>query len=192
MAGAPADTNSTGKPKYIVVDRQQSYWGSIEVDELIDVDHPARAIWSLTERVELSSFEESVKSREGQAGAPSHSPRLLVSVWLYAYGRGIGSARAVERMMEHEPGLRWLCGDQPVNHHTLSDFRTRGKEQLDHLFASVLATLDEEGLIDLRTLMQDGTKMRAVASKWSFHRERTLRRKYEEACAVIEALGEAA
>lgn len=177
-----------GKPRYIAVNREQSYWGQIDLDEMIDAGHPARAIWALSGRLDLSGFEASIQSREGQAGAPSHSPRLLVSVWLYAYSLGVGSARAVERMMRHEPGLRWLCADAPVNHHTVSDFRTSGKEKLNSLFASVLATMDEEGLIDLSRLMQDGTKMRAVASKWSFHREPTLRRKYEEAQALVETL----
>jgi hypothetical protein len=43
-------------------------------------------------------------------------------------------------------------------------------------------------LIDLRTLMQDGTKVRAVAGKQSFHREKTLRNKCEEARGLVEAL----
>jgi transposase len=189
MADAAESAKLAGKPKYIVVNRAQSYWGAIDLDDLIDAEHPARAIWLLTGRLDVSGFEESIRSREGRAGAPSHSPRLLVSVWLYAYSLGIGSARAVERMMKHEPGLRWLCADQPVSHHTLSDFRTSGKEKLNQLFASVLATMDEEGLIDLRTLMQDGTKMRAVASKSSFHRQATLRSKCEQARALVEVLG---
>jgi transposase len=188
MADAAESAKLAGKPKYIVVNRAQSYWGAIDLDDLIDAEHPARAIWLLTGRLDVSGFEESIRSREGRAGAPSHSPRLLVSVWLYAYSLGIGSARAVERMMKHEPGLRWLCADQPVSHHTLSDFRTSGKEKLNQLFASVLATMDEEGLIDLRTLMQDGTKMRAVASKSSFHRQATLRSKCEQARALVEVL----
>lgn len=90
--------------------------------------------------------------------------------------------------MSYEPGLRWLCADEPINYHTLSDFRSSQKEKLNGLFAQVLAVMDEEGLIDLRTLMQDGTKVRAVASKGSFHREGTLRKKCEQAQALVEEL----
>jgi transposase len=178
------------KARYIALDRAQMYWGEIDLENLIEADHPARAIWELTAKLDLKSFEKEIQSREGSAGAPSHSPRLLVSVWIYGYSRGIGSARAIERMMSYEPGLRWLCADQPVNHHTLSDFRTSSKEKLDEMFAGVLAVMDEEGLIDLRLLMQDGTKMRAVASKQSFHRQGTLQRKQEEARALVQALKE--
>jgi hypothetical protein len=30
---------------------------------------------------------------QGHAGRPAFDPHLLVSLWLYAYSRGIGSAR---------------------------------------------------------------------------------------------------
>jgi transposase len=189
MQVAEERAKAVARPRFIHLNREQLSWGAIDLENLIEADHPARAIWWLAGRLDLSSFEEEIESREGSAGAPRHSPQLLVSVWIYAYSRGIGSARAVERMMSYEPGLRWLCADRAINYHTLSDFRTSQKEKLEELFAGVLAVMDEEGLIDLRTLMQDGTKMRAVASKESFHREGTLRRKCEEARALVEGLG---
>ena len=188
MQIADVGANAASKPKFIQLNREQSYWGEIDLESLIETDHPARAIWALTERLDLSSFEAGIRSREGTVGAPRHSPRLLVSVWIYAYSQGIASARALERMMSHEPGLRWLCADDPINYHTLSDFRSSQREKLNDLFAKVLAVMDEEGLIDLGTLMQDGTKVRAVAGKWSFHREGTLRNKCEQARALVEEL----
>lgn len=42
---------------------------------------------------------------------------------MYGLTLGIGPARELERRLEQEPGLRWLCGDERINHHTLSDFR---------------------------------------------------------------------
>ena len=176
------------KPRFIPLNRNQSYWGTIELESLIDANHPARAIWWLTGQLDLSSFEKDIQGREGTAGAPSHSPQLLVSVWVYAYSQGIASARALERMMSHEPGLRWLCADKPINYHTLSDFRCNQKEKLNDLFAKVLAVMAQEGLINLGTLMQDGTKMRAMASKSSFHREATLHDRCQEARALVEEL----
>ncbi len=188
MQVADEGVNAASKPKFIQLNREQSYWGEIDLESLIEADHPARAVWALTGRLDLSSFEEGIRSREGTAGAPRHSPRLLVSVWVYAYSQGIASARALERMMSYEPGLRWLGADDPINYHTLSDFRSSQKEKLNDLFAKVLAVMDEEGLIDLGTLMQDGTKVRAVASKSSFHRAGTLRSKCEQARALVEEL----
>jgi transposase len=176
------------EPKFIHIDRSQLRWGEIDVESLIEADHPARAIWCLISRLDLSSLENNGRSVKGKAGAPRHAPQLLVSVWIYAYSQGIASARAIERMMGYEPGLRWLCGDQAVNHHTLSDFRVGNLEQLRGLFTEVLGVMAEEQLLDLTTLMQDGTKMQAVASKHSFHRRPTLERHLAEAQAVVQQM----
>ncbi len=89
---------------------------------------------------------------------------------MYGYQQGVGSARALEKMMGYEPGLRWLCAGHDINHHTLSDFRVSHREALDGLLSELLAVLEQEGLADFTTVMQDGTKIRSVASKRSFQR----------------------
>jgi transposase len=91
-------------------------------------------------------------------GSPCWPPRLLLSVWLYAYQQGIASAREVERGMQWEPGLRWLCGLEVVNVPTLCDFRMAQKEKLEALMAQLLTVLSGEGLVDISTVIQDGTK----------------------------------
>jgi len=182
---APADSLA---PKFIRIDRSQLHWGPIDVESLIESDHPARAIWSLVSRLDLSNLENSGRSVKGKAGAPRHAPQVLVSVWIYAYSQGIASARAIERMMSYEPGLRWLCGDEAVNHHTLSDIRVGNGDRLRELFTQVLGVMAEEDLLDLTTLMQDGTKMQAVASKNSFRRRATLEQHMESARVAVEKL----
>lgn len=179
---------ATPAPKFIHIDRSQTRWGVIDVESLIGPQHPARIVWMLLGRIDLSVFENCGRSLKGQVGAPRHSPRLLISVWIYAITLGVASARAIERMMSHEPGLRWLCGDAPVNHHTLSDFRTSDKERLDTLFTEVLGAMANDNLLDLTTLMQDGTKMRALASQRSYHRRPTLEEHMAKAREVLAEL----
>src|SRR5206468_2310948 len=147
------------KPRYVEIDRTQMSWRAFDVDQLIGPDHSARAIWSLVGKLNLSAFEKDIHSLEDHSGRPCWSPQLLISVWIYGYSLGISSARALQRMMDYEPGLRWLCGAEVINHHTLSDFRLSQKEALETVFAQVLALMDEEGLMDLDTVMHDGTKM---------------------------------
>ncbi len=77
---------------------------------LIGLDHPARAIWELTGKLDLGKFYEPVVSAQGLAGRRGWDPRLLLSIWLYAYSKGESSSRAVAREMEYEPGLMWLGG----------------------------------------------------------------------------------
>lgn len=174
--------------KTIVLDRSQTQWVALDLESLIGEDHAARLIWELSGRFDLSRFEKDHKTREGEAGRPCWPARLLVSVWVYSYSLGVASSRAIERMQSHEPGLRWLTADQAINHHTLADFRVGHKEALEELFAQFLALLETAGLVELSTLLHDGTKVRAVAGRGSFHGRKTLQKRVREARKVIKKL----
>lgn len=168
------DTAPVDVIKYIAIDRSQMRLVPQDVDQIIPPDHPARLIWEVAETLDFSAFEEGTKSQEGRAGRPCWPARLLASVWIYAYSMGTPSARAIERMMEHEPGLRWLTGLEVINYHTLASFRVGHGEALKELFAQFLLLLDIAGVVDLRTILHDGTKVRAVAGRGSYHRRQTL------------------
>jgi hypothetical protein len=74
----------------------------------------------------------------------------------------------------------------------LSDFRVQPAEALEKLFVEVLGVLSAEGLIALKRVMVDGTKIQAQAAVDSFHREQTLRAHLAAARQQVAALGEAA
>lgn len=179
-----------GQPKLRTVDRQQTTMVTIYVEDLIPADHKARAIWQFVESMDLSRFSEAFRTSQGCAGRPAWDPRLLVSVWVYAYSEGISSAREIERLMQWEPGLQWLGGLVAVNHHTLSDFRVEHKKALDELFAQLLATLESVGLVNLEQVMHDGTKIRTQAGADSFRREKTLRERLKQAQEVVAQMGD--
>lgn len=179
-------------PNYIPINRAQMEWGVVDLESLVEADHPVRAIWDMSGRLDLSRFEQAMHNDDEQGGRPCWAPRLLFSVWVYGYSQGIASARALERLMEHEPALRWLCGGQRINHHTLSDFRVSDTEKLEDLIAQLLAALDQEQLIDLHTVAHDGTKIQARASRYSFHRVPTLRDRVKVARKLVRALDEQA
>jgi len=155
------------------IDRSQSYWGAVEIESLIAPDHRARGIWELVSTLPVEEFLSDNKSVAGRAGAERTDPRLLIAVWVYGLTLGIGSARELERQLEREPGLRWLCGDEGVNHHTLSDFRVAHGAALDGLFSRVLAAL---------------TKIQAQAGASSLRREPTLRERLRQAEQVVAEL----
>jgi transposase len=186
------ETDDQAPLRTIFIDRAQTRFGEIDVESLIELDHPARLVWEVTGQFDLRRFEINQKSREGNAGRPCWPARLLVSVWVYSYSIGVASARAIERMMAHEPGLRWLTGDQEINHHTLSDFRVGDKGALEDVFTQLLALLDMADLIDLRRLLQDGTKIKAVAGSGSLHRRRTVEKRVREARKLVKKLDAAA
>ena len=177
-----------GKIKYQAIDRSQTRWEQLDIEELIPQNHAARVIWEVSGKFDFRRFEATRKTREDEAGRPCWSPRLLASIWIYSYSVGIASARAIERMMTHEPGLRWLAGTEVINHHTLSDFRVEDKEGLEGLFAQFLAMLETAGVVDFRTMLHDGTKVKTVAGSASLHRRKTLEKRLKQARKVMREL----
>ena len=61
-----------------------------------------------------------------------------------------------------------------MNHHTLSDFRVQQGEFLDHQLTVSVATLESEGLVEMKRVAQDGVRIRGSAGAASFRRKPTL------------------
>jgi transposase len=162
--------DATALPRLNAIDRQQLVLRTVDVEKLIDDDHSARAIWELVGRLDLSLYYSQIAAVEGQPGREHTDPQLLISVWIYAYSRGISSAREVARQCEFEPAFQWLCGLQPISHRTLSGFRSEYKAALDDLFVQVLGMLSAEGLITMERVTLDGTKIKANAGGNTFRR----------------------
>lgn len=179
------------KPKKLKpIDRSQGLLVPLVIENLVPPDHKVRAIWALTGRLDLSRFLDRIVTTEGEVGRMAWNPRLLISIWIYAYSEQVSSARQIQRMMEYEPGLMWLAALGVVNHHSLSDFRVHYQAELDGLFAELLAVLEEAGFITLHTVMHDGTKVRAQAGVDTFRREKTLAERLQQARQFLAAMGD--
>jgi transposase len=178
-----------GKPRYEVIEREQLCWRRVDVERLIGEEHAARAIWEFVGRLDLRGYEEEVRAVEGKAGRPGWEPRLLISLWIYAYSEGVNSGRAIEELCEWEPAYQWLTGARVVNAHTLSDFRVKHAVALQELFVQSLGVLSADGLISLQRVMQDGTKIRANAASDSFCRKERVEQALRQAREQVEAVG---
>jgi transposase len=176
------------KPRYEAINREQLCWRVVAVERLIGEEHPARAIWEFVGQLDLSGYSEEVRAVEGKAGRPAWEPRLLISLWVYAYSEGVGSARAIEQLCEWEPAYQWLTGATVVNAHTLSDFRVKHEQRLNGLFGQILGLLSADGLITLERVMQDGTKIRAKAAPDSFRRKERVEQALKQAAEQVEAV----
>jgi transposase len=188
VPAAPAKPLPPAAVRVQAVDRSQMVWRSVDVGRLIEEDHPARAIWALTEQLDLTRFYQPIAAAAGTAGRTPWDPRLLVSLWVYGYSRGVNSARELARRCTYEPAFQWLCGLAAINYHTRSDFRTAHGPALNELFVELLGVLSHEGLVSLERVMHDGTKVKAFAGSGSFRREGSLRAHLAAAQQQVEAL----
>jgi transposase len=178
------------KVRLKAINRRQLLLRPVEVEELVAEDHEVRAIWAFVGQLDLSRYHQEIEVVEGEAGRPAWDPQLLMSLWLYAYSKGVSSGREVSQLCGSDPAYQWLSGMEVVNHHTLSDFRVKHREALDKVFVDALGALSAEGLVTLERVMQDGTKVKACAGGDTFRREETLRAHLEAARQQVEQMGD--
>ena len=177
-----------GAPRVVSADRSQLELRPVDLDGLIPAGHRARAVWHFVERLDLRAFYAPIKARGSQAGRPHSDPKVLLALWVYALRNGVGQARELERLCHEHDAYRWRRGGMAVNYHTLSDFRWQHPAAVDELVTSVLAVLLHQGVVSLRRVAQDGTRVRASAGSNSFRRQRRLEEWLEAARAQLAAL----
>ncbi len=170
--------------------RNQIEFQQCALDDLLAEDHQARIVWSYVDSLDLAELFERIQAVAAGPGQAPPDPRILLSLWLYATLRGVGSARELNRLCQFHAAYRWICGGVSMNYHTLSDFRTGHVELLDRLLTESVASLMAEGLVTLDRVAQDGMKVRASAGAASFRRQPTLEEALTEAEEQLRQLKE--
>ena len=184
------EKEKTRRVRLKAINREQMVLRPMDVERLVPEDHEVRAVWEFVGRMDLSGYYEEIDAVEGEAGRSATDPQLLISLWIYGYSKGVSSAREIGRLCEYDPAYQWLTGLEPINYHTLSDFRVKHEEALDELFTQVLGVLSAEGLITLERVMHDGVKVKACASADTFRREERIRVHLEAAREQVEQMGD--
>lgn len=177
-----------GRPRLVLPNRGQVELRPVDLESLLALDHPARAVWEFVESLDLSPLYAKVQAVEGVAGRPAIDPRIYMALWLYATIEGVGSARALERLTQQHDAYRWILGGVSVNHHSLSDFRVQHGEYLDGVLTHSVAVLMHQDLVKLNRVSQDGTRVRASAGAASFRRQETLEQCLREADEQVRHL----
>lgn len=175
-------------PRLRRVDREQVLLEPCEFDRLISEDHEARTIWAVVERMDLSAFYDEIQARGSWPGRSATDPRILIALWLYATKNGVGSGRELDRLCREHAAYRWLRGGVALNYHTLNDFRVAHGDNLDRLFTDVLSCLVHQGIVKVKRIAQDGTRVHASAGSSSFRRRETLETLQEKMREHVEAV----
>lgn len=178
-----AVTPVAGIPRLRVACRDQVVMRMLSLDQMLPPDDEARTVVAFVEQADLSELYDSIRAVEGGPGRSPIDPQILLSLWLYATIKGVGSARALEWQCKFHLAYQWICGDVSVNDHTLSDFRVDHAEILDRLLTRQIAQLMSVGAVTLERVAQDGVRVRASAGTSSFRRKPTL----EECLVAAEA-----
>jgi transposase len=135
------------------------------LDELISEGHPVRVVGAVLDKVDISALLHQYKP----GGTSSYHPRMLLKALVYAYINNIYSSRKIEEALQESIYFMWLTGMSKPDHNTINRFRgQRLQKTLQPIFTQVVLLLCEEGLLSLKDLYTDGTKIEANANRYTF------------------------
>src|SRR5215218_9265917 len=163
---------------FLTCDRNQTLLMPPDLRDWLDEDHLAWFVIDAVAELDLEPFYASYRA-DGH-GAAAHDPRMMVTLFAYAYAVGERSARGIERRCREDVAFRVICANQAPDHATIARFRVRHEEALAGLFGQVLGLCGRAGIVDVGVLAVDGTKLAAAASDAAI-------RSYEQVAAEIIA-----
>ena len=134
-------------------------------DDLVPINHPVRIVNTIIDHIDISPLEKSYKG----GGTSSYHPRMLLKVIIYAYLRNLYSSRKIEQALSENIHFMWLSGQSKPDHNTINDFRSKRLQgHLKKIFHQVVLLLVEQGVISLKDIFVDGTKIEANANRYTF------------------------
>lgn len=129
-------------------------------DELISPTHPVRMINTIVDSLEIKGILRKYKG----GGNTSYHPRMLLKVLFYSYMNNVYSSRKIEQLLHENIYYIYLSGKQTPDHNTINRFRgKRLAGELKKVFVQITEKLSEHGLLSLREVYVDGTKIEANA-----------------------------
>jgi len=135
------------------------------LDELVAKNHPVRVVNEVLDKVDITRLIEQYKP----GGTSSYHPRMLLKVMVYAYINNIYSSRKIEEVLQENIYYMWLSGMSKPDHNTINRFRgKRLQATLQPIFTQVVLLLVEEGLLSIKDIYTDGTKIEANANRYTF------------------------
>lgn len=134
-------------------------------EEQVPKNHPVRVINKVLDKIDATPLYRLYKP----GGASNYHPVMLLKVLVYAYVNNIYSSRKIEAALQESIYFRWLSGDNQPDHNTINRFRgERLKDVLRNIFIQVVQLLAEEGVLSIKELYTDGTKIEANANHYTF------------------------
>jgi len=157
-----------GKTLSVVFKSNHQHQGMLlppDIQDLIAANHPVRVVDAVLDKVDIAQLMAQYKP----GGTSSYHPRMLLKVLVYGYINNIYSSRKIEEAVSQNICFMWLSGMSKPDHNTINRFRAKRLQQtLQPIFTQVVLLLCEEGLLSLKDLYTDGTKIEANANRYTF------------------------
>ncbi len=155
------------------------------LEELIDDHHPVRVVNQVVDQINI----EPLLAKYKPGGTSVYHPRMLLKVLIYSYLTNVYSSRKIEAALKENVHFMWLSAMSKPDHNTIARFRSdRLKDVLQGIFTQVVELLIEEGLVNIKNIYTDGTKIESVANKYSFVWGKAIKTSKERISKQLEEL----
>ena len=147
---------------FIVADRDQVLLLPPDLRSWLPDGHLALFVIDAVEELDLAAFYGAY--RWDGRGRPAYDPAVMVALVLYAYAKGVRSAREIERRCVEDVAFRVLAASLAPDHATIARFRAQHEQALGELFGQVLGLCAQAGMVRAGVVAVDSTKLEANAS----------------------------
>ena len=155
------------------------------IEDMIDPHHPVRIVNQVINKIDIDALYARYKG----GGTSSYHPRMLLKVVVFSYLSNIYSSRRMEAALKENIHFMWISGMNTPDHNTINRFRSeRLKGVLKQVFGKVVELLVAEGLVDLKEVYVDGTKIESRANRYTFVWRKAIRTSKERIKKQLEEL----
>ena len=141
----------------------QPLWLPPDLRDWLPENHLVYTVSELVDQLDLAAFYAPY-AQQGSGNLP-YAPALMVKILVYGYATGVLSSRRLAQKLEEDVAFRVLAAGNRPQHRTLCEFRRRHRADFGAVLVAVVQLARDLGLVSLATLVPDGTKVRAHASK---------------------------
>lgn len=132
------------------------------VEGLLDDGAPIWAVWDLVDRMDLSMFERAFRA-DNSGGVP-YDPRLIVTVVMACYQRGIRSPSRIAADCRDRLDLQVVLGGRTPSEATIRRWIGRHRQAWQRVETEVLRLCGEAGLVKIAVTATDGSPVAANAA----------------------------
>lgn len=135
------------------------------LENSIEEDNPVRIIDALVDLLYKKDPEKFHTKGLTKNGRKPYHPTTLLKLYLYGYLNRITSSRRLETETHRNIEVKWLLCDLHPDFKTIADYRKDNKDTIRYVTISFRNFLKEEGFIEGKKIIYDGSKVKACSSK---------------------------
>jgi len=148
------------------------------IDLWVGKDNPVRLLDLVVEKFISDNEADCSWGGHSDQGCTSYSPSTMLKLLLYCYFNWIPGSRRMENETYRNIEVIWLLGDLKPDHWTICKFRRENNSLIRAVAIEFRKFLIKSGYIEGKTVVFDGSKMKAYAGR-DMYSEKKLKSRIE-------------